>query len=1830
VTSGRVSDGPSRDADAPTRTSWTRDGIGAIVAVLALGLVFRLIIAQLNLGSGFGSDRVSFQGWAADLASNGLGGFYTRPGFHDYTPGYLYVLAAIGTVGRALGGIGDLIKIPPILADVAIGWLVWSMVRELGGGRRAALIGAALAVVNPASWYDSVIWAQVDSFGVVFLLLGVRELWRDRPERAAIYTVIAALFKPQLAILGPIVAVVTIRRALWPAAPSAAVGDAAPAAMDGAPGPLARLRAWERRTGRPIRIVTAAIAGLLTAVVLCFPFGLSVIEPGTKGQLLRSGLIEQVFKTAGGYPYASVNAYNPWALATVGNAGVVNGTWACDTLILNPAPGFVSCPEAVMIGPLPAIVVGALLLAAAFVAVCLIVAWRPTPLTILTGVTVLAIAFFILPTRVHERYLFPFVAVGAVLAAVSVRWRIAYAVLSLTTFLNMYAILTLPFYRNPRITDVLGIAEGIRSHTGVILIALAGLAAALWAFAQLRPAAAWALEDELAASADDGALDGLDGRVEPGAVDDRWAGLPARAAVEVAGGGRGPDPAPFGAPWAAEPARRRAAFPTWTEPASFAELGPIGWFRSRLDQRPVRADRSRALESEPPGRLDKLDLWILVVLIAAILGIRMFRLSEPYQMHFDEVYHARTATEFLQGWRYGIDHDVYEWTHPHLAKYAMAGGLVAWGDDRVTSTADLGVPVRDALVEPRSEDPDPPNGRLGDRLDLVTGTELRSYDLATRHLLATVPIPGAAALALDATGNQLFIGGSDGAIWTFDLAALDALRGSGAAEATPEARAFGDVEGSVTRLFVPDDGSAIIVVTSDDQVRTLDPSTAELRGTAQLEGVADVGPAGTAPTITAAPDAVDDPKAVAATIAGLVGGSAATYEERLKGTADRLVIAGIADSATRTKVDAAIKDGRLAGLAVESLPRVAVADAAGLDILDPSSGVVTETVDLGGAARGLALTTVEDAKLYVSIDPDAVDPAHGRIAIVAVGGDQAKDGPSLVQTFKMPGTVSRVVYDDATQMVHVLGRTTDRSAATIYVVEPHGKAVYADARLPFEPAAWAVDVNRPYPTDDRQQILAFNPDGQVAAVDIGKHEFAWRLPGVLAGVAMAAFLYLLARILFRRRTVALFVAVLCAVDGMFFVQSRIGMNDAYVGLGIVAAYTIFAALWTGAWRRRGAFWIGMPVIGAFLGLALASKWVALYAILGMGFLVLVRSALGRLLAIVALIAMTAILGYLAINVPAGTGFGNLPFVAIMVGLTVVAVVVNVLHPIAWSLDEIRFAIGGPVVLGGLVALAAIGLNKAAASVRLGPVTVTPLEVAATVAALGLVAWAAFAGAAKLGFGPLAPAPAPDEPAALLPPPAPPPAMAWLRPGAQLGLPLAWMIGCLVVLPVAIYIASYIPWAMIDNHVLFAGWPAGHTGQTLVDLTFGPNGMYAYHNNLATPHAASSPWWAWLFDLKPVWFYQEGFAGNTTAAIYDAGNIVIWWLGLPALGFAAWQAYARRSLPLALIAIGFAFQWVAWARIDRAAFQYHYYTSLPFLVLALAYFLAELWHGPSWRTWLLARLAAAVAILGPAIFWVLDRPLCGFVNVDKAYPNSQACPPIIPQFLLTTQTAALAAIVGVSVLVVIRLFGRLGDDSLSADRDVVVAGRPISGSTVTLAWLGLTALVAIGASWFAQTRIGDQPLITLNRIPVEPVAIVLALPAVLIAAFVATARDARRFVVGAIVAIVGWFVVVYPNFSALPLPTAIANVYQGVLPTYLYAFQFPINNVASKAKIELFGPVPLLLAASVVFLSVVVAYSAWVWRLALAERLADERAGLELGGGWPRGAGGSAGGGAAGD
>ena len=329
-----------------------------------------------------------------------------------------------------------------------------------------------------------------------------------------------------------------------------------------------------------------------------------------------------------------------------------------------------------------------------------------------------------------------------------------------------------------------------------------------------------------------------------------------------------------------------------------------------------------------------------------------------------------------------------------------------------------------------------------------------------------------------------------------------------------------------------------------------------------------------------------------------------------------------------------------------------------------------------------------------------------------------------------------------------------------------------------------------------------------------------------------------------------------------------------------------------------------------------------------------------------------------------------------------------------------------MALGTLVFLAAVAIGLDQRELALGPLAFTPLEIALALAlGSGVVAILFWLGG-RIGSGRSRHRRPPDDPARYLDPPTPAPD-GWLRPGWLLGLPVVYAAD----LPrrrAARRVRRLVhPVGLIEGHQIVAGWPAGHSGQTLLDLT---GQMYRYHNGLTDAHAASSPWWAWPMNLKPVWFYQEGLALGTSAALYDAGSLVIWWLGIPALAFVSLMAFKRRSLALTLIAVGFAAQWVPWARIDRAAFQYHYYTALPFVVMALAYLMAEIWHGASKRTWQLARLAAGLAIMGPALLWLFDRPLCWFVGVETVNPGSAACPAVIPTVVITARTLALAAVV----------------------------------------------------------------------------------------------------------------------------------------------------------------------------------------------------------------------------
>ncbi len=404
-----------------------------LTTLLVLGLVLRAFIAAVYLPrSGLSNDIGSFAAWGMRLASIGPGAFYEAGYFSDYPPGYMYVLWVLGTIGKALTPIVGqdatvgLVKIPGILADLGVAWLLFVICRRWGGEllersrigvspEGLGLLAAGVYLFNPATVFVSSVWGQIDSVGTFVLLATIYALARGWIEVAALGAVVALLVKFQFAFLVPIVAIVGLRRHLF--------GRSSDPELDG------------RRD--PLRVLTALAVGIGSLTLLMLPFGMVLYAPlaggdphGVLGILPaadpNTSLVGKLFEAANTYQGLTINAFNLWRNPWSGlgdtfqrgddsGIGLVIGSFA------------LSWQQ-----------VGALLFAAVALLAMVVVARRDNLRGILLASLLLAVAFFVLPTRVHERYLFPALALAAPLLLSGRVWPWIYGALSLSVFANIY------------------------------------------------------------------------------------------------------------------------------------------------------------------------------------------------------------------------------------------------------------------------------------------------------------------------------------------------------------------------------------------------------------------------------------------------------------------------------------------------------------------------------------------------------------------------------------------------------------------------------------------------------------------------------------------------------------------------------------------------------------------------------------------------------------------------------------------------------------------------------------------------------------------------------------------------------------------------------------------------------------------------------------------------------------------------------------------------------------------------------------------------------------------------------------------------------------------------------------------------------------------------------------------------------------------------------------------------------------------------------------------------------------------------------------------------
>ncbi len=1483
------------------------DAGALLAAILILGLLLRVLIAGILLPqSGFRIDVGDFTAWGQRLASLGPGEFYETGYFSDYPPGYLYVLWLLGWLGNLLtplvgqNATGGLVKIPGILADIGVAYLLFAYCRRFLHGRfglrgrvwsgeTLGLVAAGIYLFNPVTIFNSAIWGQVDSVGTLVIVGTLYALARGWTEAASLGAVIGLLVKFQYAFLIPIVALVGLKRHL--------AGRSSDPEHDGRPD--------------PVRILTSVAVGVGSLVLLLAPFGMTVWHPS--GDPTQS-LIHKFGDAATTYEGLSINAFNLWRSPWSGLGDTLS--WGCD----GPWEDVASCAGqgiAFMLGDtvVPWQTVGTVLFAAAALLALWQVWRRDDPTGLLVGTLLVAAAFFVLPTRVHERYLFPALALAAPLVARAAPaftlQRASLAVAGAMAFAAaIYAIPALTAGGSSEAANavraVLPWLAPLTAAGGALLLVRYGWVA-FYGLLTLSVTAnvVWVYTADWSFAGGAVMNPGVNGQpMRPPAWIDDWlfndVGIYLLSMLIV-----------IAFAWLAWRALRLGAMaaPAWTDAAAMATPAAPEGDLTDAHRAPVRwwrpSSRPDPLFREPRRRLDRLDALLVLGFILFALLFRMWRIDVPQGYHFDEVYHARSAMEWLADWQEGWTQDTYEWTHPMLAKYLIAAGMVAADPNHVRDATELAAPSTALAVAP-------PRGSAGRERSVaftLDGGQVVARDALDGTELSRWTADGpVAALAYDETAVRLLVGRADGGeVVAFDL---DAFLAESGPRAPPDAGETWSTDlASVNEIVISTDGLTILARGADGIAR-LDPAGGEVAATSDL-------------------------------VAGGVAHLPAPED------GDAYVLA--TDPAAGT---------------------VVVLDPATLEPADHEPLVPQLGAPIGPI---MVQGNGDDRQVWTLTGPlPAVEGVHP-----ATGGGVAVWNEKLdkVGTGPLPGAGRAFAWQPIANQVYVAGIDDGTGDPVLWTVSPHGEWDAGSGRLrsglstwdttPLrgEPLAVAADAADTAPGDDNADVLVATAPSdagpaQLVSVETRDDAPAWRFAGVVFGSILVGLIYLLGATMFSRRRIAVLAAAFVAIDGQSFVMSRIAMNDIFVATFIVAAYLLFWQVWSGRWRHSA--WWALPLVGVLIGLAAATKWVGFYALAGLIVLVLARSALGRLM-LAALLGLILVVG----------GIGA-PWPFLVVCLAGVAIALTILWrwPHRVSVDDLLALPASGLVVGGIGMAFALVYDSVEGR---NPGDAVELVFAFLVRG----AQAAWPGWLMLAVGGLL-----IIGRALRSWRRPETDARWWAPSEMGGFAWPWAFACLVIVPLAVYFLSYMPYLALGHGIATQDLGPGY-GWSLDELH---SQMFGYHFGLVAGHPSSSPWWSWPLDLKPTWFYGHGYDDRSYAAIYNHGNQILFWAGIPALVFAGFMAWRRRSLALVLVVVAFAFQYLPWTRIERATFMYHYLTAMLFAMVAVAYAVDELLRRTDWRPYGVAFLAAVAAAF--LLTWPLNAALAmpdWYINAARALP-----------------------------------------------------------------------------------------------------------------------------------------------------------------------------------------------------------------------------------------------------
>ena len=281
-----------------------------------------------------------------------------------------------------------MLKLPAILSDLGIGYLIYTILKNLEprgkGNMQMARWGLVMWLANPVVWYNSAVWGQTDSLISFFCLLAFYLLLHKKFNWSILALAISFYIKISLLIFLPVYVLV-----------------------------LLKLRI-------PAKKVIIGLVGVLLVIgLITLPF--SGGEPyGWLYWLFTEKILGQQLQVI------TANAFNVWAFLT----------------------GIHERPHSLLLGPLSYQVWGLIIFGGVYGWILRRMAKSTRPASIWWGLALTAFGSIMFLTNMHERYLyplFPYLTILAVRHKKLVWVLVGVSVVSLLNLYNFWWVPKIPF-----------------------------------------------------------------------------------------------------------------------------------------------------------------------------------------------------------------------------------------------------------------------------------------------------------------------------------------------------------------------------------------------------------------------------------------------------------------------------------------------------------------------------------------------------------------------------------------------------------------------------------------------------------------------------------------------------------------------------------------------------------------------------------------------------------------------------------------------------------------------------------------------------------------------------------------------------------------------------------------------------------------------------------------------------------------------------------------------------------------------------------------------------------------------------------------------------------------------------------------------------------------------------------------------------------------------------------------------------------------------------------------------------------------------------------------